>query len=216
LIEATGMSIGFPPYPFDRAWSFAAQVTGWLTRDEAELLYRLSTAASRLGRVVELGSYCGRSTIMLAAGLAEASSEPLVCVDTFRGSAENQPGKRHFRPETLVDGIVNTYPAFIRNLQHAGLLERIAVMRLSTREAAAQFSGAIGLLFVDADHDYAAVSADLRAWSPPIVADGWVVLHDVGAWSGPTHAAADLLDAGFQRYAQSDTALALRNPTVKR
>jgi predicted O-methyltransferase YrrM len=209
------MSIGFPAYPFDRAWSFAGQVMGWLTRDEAELLYRLSTAASRLGRVVELGSYCGRSSIMLAAGLAGPSSEPLVCVDTFRGSAEHQPGKRHFRPETLVDGIVNTYPAFTRNLQHAGLLERVAATRLSTLEAAAHFSGAIGLLFVDADHDYEAVSADLRAWLPRIVADGWVVLHDVGAWSGPTRAAADLLDAGFRRYAQSDTVLALRKPALR-
>ena len=206
------MTTGLASYPFDRAWAFAAQVTGWLTRDEAELLYRLSGVASRLGRVVELGSYCGRSSIMLAAGLAEASPDPLVCVDTFRASAENQPGRRHFHPDTLIDGVVNTHPAFVRNLQQAGLLERVAVMRLSTLDAAASFSGAIGLLFVDADHDYAAVSRDLRGWSPRIVDDGWVVLHDVGAWSGPTRAAADLLDAGFRRYAQSDTAVALRKP----
>lgn len=100
----------------------------------------------------------------------------------------------------------------MRNLEQAGALERVAVMQLPTRDAAAQFSAAIGLLFVDADHAYAAVSADLRAWSPRIAADGWVVLHDVGAWSGPTRAAADLLDAGFRRYAQSDTVLALRKP----
>jgi predicted O-methyltransferase YrrM len=204
------MTTSSAPYPFERAWSFAAQTRGWLTHGEAELLYRLSAAACVFGRVVELGSYCGRSSIVLAAGLAGASSDPLVCVDTFRGSAEHQPGRRHFHPETLVDGVVDTQPAFVRNVQQAGLLERIAVMRLSTLDAAARISGSIGLLFVDADHDYEAVCGDLRAWSPRIVDDGWVVIHDVGAWSGPTRAAADLLDAGFRRYAQSDTALALR------
>jgi predicted O-methyltransferase YrrM len=204
------MTIGMAPYPFERAWSFATQTTGWLTRDEAELLYRLSAAASRIGRVVELGSYCGRSSIILAAALADASPDPLVCVDTFGGSAEHQPGRRHFHPETLLDGVVDTHPAFVRNLQQAGLLERVAAMRLSTLDAAARFSGSIGLLFVDADHAYEAIREDLRAWSPRVVEDGWVVIHDVGAWSGPTRAAADLLDAGFRRYAQSDTALALR------
>ena len=183
------MTTSSAPYPFERAWSFAARTRGWLTHGEAELLYRLSAAACVFGRVVELGSYCGRSSIVLAAGLAGASSDPLVCVDTFRGSAEHQPGRRHFHPETLVDGVVDTQPAFVRNVQQAGLLERIAVMRLSTLDAAAHLSGSIGLLFVDADHDYEAVRGDLRAWSPRIIDDGWVVIHDVGAWSGPTRAA---------------------------
>jgi predicted O-methyltransferase YrrM len=204
-----------PSYPFDLAWSFAERTRGWLEREEAELLYRLAAAASRRGRIVELGSYCGRSSIVLAAALTGASSGLLVCIDTFRGSAEHQPGRRHFDPETLVDGVVDTYPAFTRNLKHAGLLDRVDVMRLSTLEAAASFSDSIGLLFVDADHAYEAIAGDLRAWSARIIQDGWIVLHDIGAWSGPTRAAADLLDAGFKRYAQSGTALALCRPTAR-
>jgi hypothetical protein len=78
--------------------------------------------------------------------------------------------------------------------------------------AATEFSGSVGLLFVDADHDYEAIRADLRAWMPVVVQEGWVAFHDVGQWSGPTRAAADLLDAGFKRYAQSGTVLALRRP----
>jgi predicted O-methyltransferase YrrM len=196
-------------YPFDLAWSFAQRTKGWLERDEAELLYGLAAAASRRGRVVELGSYCGRSSIVLGAGVASASSGPLVCVDTFHGSAEHQPGRRHFDAENLVDGVVNTYTAFLRNLEQAGLSQRVEVMQLATLHAAAAFSGAIGLLFVDADHEYEAVCADIRAWSPRLVQNGWIVFHDFGACSGPTRAAADLLDAGFKRYAQAGTVLAL-------
>ncbi|MBI2716521.1 MAG: class I SAM-dependent methyltransferase [Rhizobiales bacterium] len=203
-----------PSYPFELAWSYAERAKGWLSREEAELLYRLSAAASRHGRVVELGSYCGRSSIVLAAALKDASSGSLVCVDTFRGSAEHQPGCRYFDAETLVDGVVNTYPTFSRNLEQAGLLERVEVMRLSTLAAAVGFSDSIGLLFVDADHDYEAIRADLQAWVPGIIQDGWIVVHDIGQWSGPTRAAADLLDAGFKRYAQSGTALALCKPAA--
>jgi hypothetical protein len=100
----------------------------------------------------------------------------------------------------------------LQNPKQASLLDRVEVLQLSTLDAAAAFSASIGLLFVDADHDYEAIRADIRAWSPAIVQEGWIVLHDFGEWSGPTRAAADLLDAGFKRYAQSGTALALCKP----
>jgi len=199
-----------PSYPFEAAWSFAGRTKGWLEPDEAELLYRLAGVVGNLGRVVELGSYCGRSSIMLAAGLAATSRGSLVCVDTFGGSAEHQPGQKHFDPATLVDGLVNTYPAFVRNLDDAGLLDRVDVVRMRTLDAAARFSAPIGLLFVDAAHEYPAVCDDLQAWSPHVVAGGWIALHDAGQWSGPTRAAADLLEAGFKRHAQAGTVLALR------
>jgi MMP 1-O-methyltransferase len=197
-------------YPFEVAWSFAGRTKGWLEPDEAELLYRLAGAGGNLGRVVELGSYCGRSSIMLAAGVAAASRGALVCVDTFGGSPEHQPGQEHFDPAIFVDGLVNTYPTFVRNLEDAGLLDRVEVVRQRTLDAAARFSAAIGLLFVDADHDYPAVRDDLQAWSPRVVDGGWIALHDVGQWSGPTRAAADLLEAGYKRHAQAGTVLALR------
>jgi MMP 1-O-methyltransferase len=206
----TFMDTDQPPYPFERVWAFAERIRGWLRREEAELLHRLAGEAGSRGRIVELGSYCGRSSIVLAAGLAGASSDPLVCVDTFRGSPEQQPGSRYFDAATLVDGVVNTYPEFLRNVQSAGLSECIEAMRLSTLAAAATLQAPIALLFVDADHSYGAVHNDLEAWAPKVVQNGWIVLHDVGDWSGPTRAAADLLDAGFRRYAQSESALALR------
>ena len=202
-------------YSFERAWSFAERTKGWLTREEGELLYGLSAHACRYSRVVELGSYCGRSSIVLAAGLAGQSQLPLVCIDTFRGSSEHQPGSRYFDPDTLVDGVVNTYSAFVRNLQAAALWDHVEPIQLSTREAATKLFTPVGLLFVDASHEYEAICEDLCVWSSRVVSNGCIVLHDVGTWSGPTRAAADLLEAGFRRFAQSGTALALRKPTAR-
>jgi MMP 1-O-methyltransferase len=202
----------YASYSFDAAWSWAERAQGWLERSEAELLYRLAAEAGRRGRVVELGSYCGRSSIILAAGVAAASASPLVCVDTFAGSAEHMQGQGYFDPSTVIDGAVDTYGLFLRNLEQACLSDAVEIIRRSSVEAAQAFSAPVGLLFVDADHSYAGVRADICAWCPKVVEGGWIVLHDVGDWSGPTRAAADLLDGGFRRYAQAGTALALHKP----
>jgi predicted O-methyltransferase YrrM len=199
--------------PFEVAWEFARSAKGWLGRDEAELLYQLALAASNIGRVVELGSYCGRSSIVLAAGITAVPDVRALCVDTFCGSPEHQPGAPYFDPETLVDGTVNTYPQFWANLDRAGLIQRVEVVVSTSVDAASVMAEPISLLFVDTDHQYTAARADIDAWAPKLAARGWIVIHDVGAWPGATRAAADLLENGFERHAQAGTALALRRRT---
>jgi predicted O-methyltransferase YrrM len=173
-----------------------------------------------LDRIVELGTYEGRSTVALASGLARASFEekyPVLTIDTFTGSYENQPGERHFRVETLTSlGHVDTYPAFTRNIKEFGLTDLVCAWRMTTIDAAELFEGNIGLLFVDGDHSYEAVRGDLDAWVPHLAHDGIVVLHDVGDWEGPTRAAADLLGLGFGRISQVETTLVLSKPSAKR
>jgi MMP 1-O-methyltransferase len=195
---------------FAEAWSSANPVKGWLEREEAQLLFELARDAVALGRIVELGSFCGRSSIVLAAALTSAGDARLMCVDTFEGSAEHQPGAAYFDPETAANGKVNTFPLFQRNLERAGLSTLVDAARSSSLAAAETMQDPIGMLFVDADHSYAGVRADLDAWEPKVAPRGWIVLHDVGDWSGATRAAADLLDAGYTRHGQQGTALALR------
>jgi len=198
---------------FDATWSAVEKVQGWLARDEAELLYNLAKGTRIGGRVVELGSYCGRSSIVLAAAVLATAVAPVVCVDTFRGSPEHQLGAVCFDPATLINGAIDTYPIFQRNLEHAGLQSLVKAMRMSTLDAALYFVDPIELLFIDADHSYQAVRADLVAWKPKVVEGGLIVLHDFGTWSGVTRAAADLLDEDYDFCAQAGTALALRKPT---
>jgi predicted O-methyltransferase YrrM len=188
---------------------------GWLTTQEARLLFDLAAAAAPFGRIVELGSYCGRSTSVLAAGLHLVQPEErLVAVDTFRGSPENQPDREAFHQELRVaDGSgVDSYPQFCRNLIRVNLLDSVQVERRTTAEAAAEWREPVALLFVDADHAYDSVRGDLDGWLPHLVGQGVVVLHDVGDWSGPTRSAADLIDLGYRRIAVRGTALALARP----
>lgn len=190
------------------------RVPGWLSDAEARFLFCLARDADS-GRVVELGAYQGRSTIALAAGLQcsrqARAGKKLLTIDTFHGSPEHQPGGKFFDSSVFdrISGQVETRAAFDRNLAEFGLASMVEVWEADIAAAAASFRGRIALLFVDADHNYEAVSRHLRLWIPKLTAGGIVVLHDVGGWPGPTRAAADLLDRGFRPYDQVGTALAL-------
>ncbi|MEI9926957.1 MAG: class I SAM-dependent methyltransferase [Sphingomonas sp.] len=138
----------------------------------------------------------------------------MIAIDTFRGSPEHQPGAAYFDPSTLaVDGTVDTLPLFLANLRRFRLEARVEVWRSDSAAAAARMTEPVALLFLDADHRYDCICRDLEAWLPRLAPTGIIVLHDIGDWPGPTRAAADLLERGFCREAQSGTALALRTPS---
>jgi len=198
-----------------RKWRAAlATVPGWLTLQEAAFLHRLAAQQSTLGRCVEIGAYQGRSAIAMASALP--AGHRLISVDTFAGSAEHQPGKHFFDPETRCSGGgIDTLPLYRRHIEAAGLPDRVEVWKMTSREAAKGFKGTVSLLFIDADHSYGAVTDDIGSWRQHLGADALIVLHDIGNWEGPTRCAADLLAQGFRRVSQSGTALALRMPRTK-
>ena len=75
-----------------------------------------------------------------------------------------------------------------------GLSELVVPLRMSTVEASRQWAGGenIGLLFIDASHDYLAVRRDFEMWSPLVCGGGFVVFDDVPAWPGPTRVVSEL------------------------
>ena len=103
-------------------------VRGFLTDDEGELLSALACEAGNLGPVLEIGSWCGRSTIWLAQG-AKLAGTVVLALDHHRGSEEHQPGEMFFDAD-LVDGEgrVDTLREFRRNIAQAGF--RIPSFRL--------------------------------------------------------------------------------------
>ncbi|NGO70581.1 class I SAM-dependent methyltransferase, partial [Streptomyces sp. SB3404] len=96
---------------------------GFMPADEGLALYAAAAEAARLGLpLLEVGSYCGRSTLLLA-DAARAAGVTALTVDHHRGSEEQQPGWEYHDPE-LVDpgaGRMDTLPVFRRTLHAAGL-----------------------------------------------------------------------------------------------
>jgi hypothetical protein len=126
-------------------------VDGWLSRREAELLFVLagSVPASRV--IVEIGSYCGRSTAALGFGLGHRA-QSLYAVDPHTGD----------RSQVEAGMSVDTFDTFLGNIDRLGLRDVVVPIRALSVEAATAYDGPeIGLLFVDGWHSKEAVIEDV-------------------------------------------------------
>lgn len=159
------------------------EVAGWEHPGEFE---RLAEWARRVdGPFLEIGSYCGRSTVHL--GLAAREQNTVVfAVDHHRGSPEMAPGMEGHRPEVCDEqGRHDTLPHFRRTV--APVEEWVIPVVTSSRTLARHWNTPVGLLFIDADHSIEAVTADYREFSGWVRTDGYIAFHDSGD-EGPRHA----------------------------
>lgn len=162
------------------AHRIARDCKGFLDDEEGLRLYALARAQAQLGPVLEVGSYCGKSSVYLGAGAKEGGGV-LVCVDHHRGSEEHQPGEEYhdselFDPST---GRMDSLPALRRTLHAAGL-EDIAVLLVApSLRAASIWAMPLGMLFIDGGHSHEAAHGDYEAWSPHVAPGGILAIHDL-------------------------------------
>jgi predicted O-methyltransferase YrrM len=158
----------------------AEAATGFMPPDEGLALYRTAAAYAPLGPVLEIGTYCGKSTIYLAAA-ARAAGQLVITVDHHRGSEENQPGWEYHDP-SLVDertGWLDTLPGFRATLAQAGLEEQVIAVVGRSAQVAGLWRTPLGMLFIDGGHTDAAAQADYANWAPWVAASGALAIHDV-------------------------------------
>lgn len=156
--------------------------TGFMPVDEGLALYAAAIeAARRTGLpLLEVGSYCGRSTILLADAARQAGTVALT-VDHHRGSEEQQPGWE-YHDASLVDpevGRMDTLPRFRRTLYAAGLEPHVIALVGRSPQVAAVWGSPLGLVFVDGGHTDEHATADYEGWASHLAADGLLVIHDV-------------------------------------
>src|SRR5258706_13596674 len=160
----------------------AVRVKGFLSEQEGLKLFELAQQASRHAPCLEIGSYCGKSTIFLAEGCRATGRHCLFSVDHHRGSEEHQPGRDYF-DQSLYDtarGAVDTLPGFLDNVSAAGLRDWvIPIVSESSRLGVNWGSAELGLVFIDGGHSRRAVEADFRIWSEKVISGGWLCFHDV-------------------------------------
>lgn len=159
----------------------ARRAIGFMPDDEGLALYEAALAAAPLGPVVEIGSYCGKSTIYLAAGVREAEKPSIVfSIDHHRGSEEHQPGEEYHDERLLdADGRVDTLAAFRTTIERAGISDVVVGIIGSSEVVARHWSTPLGMVFIDGGHGAEAARSDLRSWSPKVVPGGLLAIHDV-------------------------------------
>ena len=157
-------------------------IKGFLAEDEAEALYRYATEASQQGPILEIGSYCGKSTIYL--GLAcRAAQGTVFALDHHRGSEEHQQGEFFHDPELYDSGSgqMDTFREFRRNIASAGLNEVVVPVVAGSESAARHWQTPLAMVFIDGGHSLDAALTDYRCWTAHLQRGGILAIHDLFA-----------------------------------
>lgn len=148
--------------------------------DEGLALYDAALSAPGGGPFLEVGSYCGKSTVYLGSA-AQQRQVLLFAVDHHRGSEENQPGWEWHEPD-LVDpevGLLDTLPHFRRTIAQAGLESTVVAVVGDSPALAAIWASPLALLFIDGGHGERPAHADFDGWVPHLASGGILAIHDV-------------------------------------
>lgn len=158
---------------FDAIWQRAQTVEGWLTPEQGRALYEAAQNVRSGLSIVEIGSHCGRSTLILAA--AKAPEVALLAVDPF--------------DDPRWGGGSDTFARFQRTLSAAGVIDEVSMFRGTSYDASRSWrTGSVGMLYIDGAHDRSSVMTDIDGWAGHLSADAFIFLHDAFSSPGVTAA----------------------------
>jgi hypothetical protein len=147
-------------------------VCGWFEDDEAWALHEVvrhhpsSTASGPA--VVEIGSWRGRSTIVLARALQARGGGVVYAIDPHADSALHK-----------AEGVSSTYEAFLANVRNAGVADYVRPIRALSTDARPQFAArSVDVLLIDGAHTYDDVIRDIDDWSSALADVATVAFHD--------------------------------------
>jgi len=164
-----------------RAAALAA--TGFMPPDEGDALFEWAVragAAVPTAPFLEVGSYCGRSTVWLGAA-ARTAGTVVYAVDHHRGSEENQAGWDWHDPG-LVDpatGKMDTLPQFRRTIHDAGLEDVVVAVVGASPVVARHWGTPCAFVFIDGGHGVDPARSDYAGWTPHVAPGGLLAIHDV-------------------------------------
>ena len=192
------------------------EVPGFLPDHEGEALYHLGLLVGHLGPLLEIGSWCGRSTIWLAHA-AKATGSVVVALDHHRGSEEHQPGE-FFHDDALVDGNgrVDTLSIFRQNLATAQVEDAVIPVVTDSLSFSRWWQGSFGMVFIDGGHSLEAALTDWRHFGPKVAPGGILAIHDIypdvatGGQAPFTIWRLALASGLFEEHSRADTLWALR------
>jgi len=156
------------------------KVKGFLDTVEGEALYVIAEKAGKLGPCLEIGSYCGKSTICIGAACKEINST-LFTIDHHTGSEEQQPGEEYFDPDLydFKNFRVDTFTTFRETLRQADLLDTVVPLVCRSHVAARHWETRLAMVFIDGGHAAETVRLDYDSWVHHIMPGGYLVFHDI-------------------------------------
>jgi hypothetical protein len=166
---------------FGEAFALAEPVEGWLSEGQAQRLWDAAGRVPPGGLAVEIGSFRGRSAIVLASALSDGAR--LVAIDPHAGGDR---GPQEIAPEAERGEADNR--AFLSNLAAAEVDARVEHVRLMSSDAHRAVTAAIDLLYVDGAHRFAPPRDDIVRWGERVRDGGTMLVHDSFSSIGVTMA----------------------------
>ncbi|NLV55381.1 MAG: class I SAM-dependent methyltransferase [Acidimicrobiales bacterium] len=174
---------------FAETLSDVAGVEGWMTDDQARRLWDRAREVPSGGRIVEIGSFRGRSMIVLARSAHDGVE--LVAIDPHAG---NDRGPQEI--EGYVEEAAEDHVVFNANLERAGVRDRVRHVRAMSDAAHDDVDDPIDLLYIDGAHRYGPARTDIRDWGDRVRPGGTMLIHDSFSSVGVTLAIARELAVG--------------------
>jgi hypothetical protein len=179
---------------WERTLAAIEPIAGWLTADQGRRLWDAARSLSPPAQIVEIGSFRGRSTIVLALGAKDGVR--VVAIDPHLGG-DRGPQEIEARPQL---GEAD-HEAFSANLKRAGVGGRVRHVRRFSQDALGAVAGEIELLYVDGAHRFVPARADLRRWGARVPVGGRLLVHDSFSSVGVTLAlAVEVIGGARWRY----------------
>ena len=199
-----------PAATFGEGERVVGDVEGWMTSGHARRLWACARSVPAGGTVVEIGSFRGRSMVVLAS--AAAPGVELVAIDPHAGNDRGPQEISGFEAEAADD-----HEVFKANLEHAGVAERVRHVRKFSNDALVDVPGDIDLLYIDGAHRMKPALEDIRSWGAKVKAGGDLLIHDSFSSVGVTAAlAASLLwSADFRYLGRSESMTHYRREPVR-
>jgi len=159
-------------------------VDGWLSYHEALYLYSLAAVGSGRGKILEIGSWKGKSTIILARGSKWSKREQVYAVDPHKGGPDQES-----HGYKSIDSEIE----FRSNVEREGVADYVIPLVMKSEEAVVGWSEPIRLLWIDGDHSYEAVKKDFLLWEPFVAPGGVIAFHDTYSWEGPKRVVEEMI-----------------------
>lgn len=205
------MSSSAPASTFEEVQAVVADVEGWMTPAQARRLWSCAHTVPSGGTIVEIGSFRGRSMIVLAS--AAGPEVELVAIDPHAGNDRGPQEISGFSQEAATD-----HEVFLANLEAAGVRERVRHVRKFSDDALADVPGPVDLLYIDGAHRMTPALSDIRRWGAKVKPGGDLLIHDSFSSVGVTGALAASLFTGadFRYLGRSESMTHYRRERLSR
>lgn len=190
-------------------------IKGFMPEHEGKALYKWARKFSEYGPLLEIGTYCGKSSMFLSEG-AQANNQYVYTIDHHMGSEEHQVNEEYFDIEIFdeLSKRINSFPLFLENINNFGIKNIVPIVNESSL-VAESWNSPLAMVFIDGGHSLETAMNDFISWHEKIIPGGALVIHDIfenpeDGGQAPYEVYMHALKNGFNDFDRVDTIVCLK------